>query len=787
MKKYYPIILLFLTPFFVSAQKAGHVNGHIIDSYNEAAPFVTIRLLEINKTTTTNEEGYFDFFKVPTGNYTLEVSGIGFEATKQNILVEEAKRTTLYLQLNKLTNTLKEVVINGVSMKRYNATTTSNSKLPVNLLDLPLTLRVIDRGLIDDKQAVEFRQIVKNISGVTLTTGNGDFMIRGFQHTGGGASGSAQLINGSRNFFTGYTNDLNLANIERVEILKGPSSVLFGANSPGGSFNMITKKPLAVNKYNASASFGSWGRYRLDADLTGSVTRDKKLLYRFNAGYQNNSDYRDFIYNRNILIAPALRYQPSEKTTIDIEFVYNQIQRSTWYDWGVPTWNNDVLAVPIGYTAHEPTDGVNIRNNMLMIQLQQQLTSNLHFFSVFNGSSHFLSGQAHSPSFFNPIPNPADSMMSRVYRDVQENNTASFFSNYLVWKPVTGNVKFNLTAGVDYYQNKYYYDIKQAGAFDGVPSINIFKPVYRQKSTASYAPVGGFNDFSLTDFVGVYAMGLIELSEKLKVMLSGRYDSYRFRNYPSKTPNNTKPFLPNAGISYQPVKGLSFYGSWNKGFLPQNTQTPDFGGPFDPEYSGQLEAGIKREFLNGRYSLTAAYYTIDRKNVLVPKDPVNDPYGIKEATGKALSKGVEIDFAGNVLPNLNINAGYAYNDSRITRSVYAIEIKRQANNAPYHSAHFWARYNFIQGGLKGFGLALGGNYVGDRTTDGTLSYPSPALQKLPGYSTLDAGLFYRYQNMLVSVNLDNIFDEQYIYGALNAFYMQRGLPRNVLCRIQFSF
>lgn len=787
MKKYYSVIVLFLAPLLALAQKSGNVNGRIIDTDKEAAPFVTLKLVELNKSTMTNEDGFFDFFRVPVGNYTLEVSGVGFEAEKQNVLVEEGKKTTLNLQLNKLTNTLEEVIISGASMKRYNATTTANNKLPAKLLDLPLTFRVIDRGLIEDKQAVEFRQIVKNMSGVTLTTGNGDFMIRGFQNTGGGTGGSAQLMNGSRNFFTGYTSDVNLTNVERVEILKGPSSVLFGANSPGGTFNVITKKPLAVNKYTFGAAFGSWGRYRIDADMSGALSKDKKLLYRFNTGYQNNPDYRDFIYNRSLLIAPSLRYQPSEKTTIDIEFVHNKVQRSTWYDWGVPTWNNDVLAVPISYTSHEPTDGVQMSNNMLMIQLQQQLTKTLHFYSTFNGSSHVLTGQAHSPSFFNPIPNPADSMVSRVFRDVQENNTASFFSNYLVWKPTVGKIKINLTTGIDYYQNKYYYDIKQAGAFDGVPAINIFKPVYRQKSTASYAPVGGFNEFSLTNFVGVYAMGLIELSEKLKVMLSGRYDSYRFRNYPTKTPNNTKPFLPNAGVSYQPLIGLSLYGSWNKGFLPQNTQTPDFGGPFDPEYSEQLEAGIKKEFLNGRYSVTAAYYVIHRKNVLVPKDPVNNPYGIKEATGKALSKGAEIDFAGNVLPNLNINAGYAYNDSRITRSVYAVEIKRQANNAPYHSAHFWARYNFIQGSLKGFGLALGGNYVGERTTDGTLAYPSPTLQQLPGYSTLDAGLFYRHQHILVSVNLDNIFDEQYIYGALNAFYMQRGLPRNLMCRIQFSF
>ncbi len=131
------------------------------------------------------------------------------------------------------------------------------------------------------------------------------------------------------------------------------------------------------------------------------------------------------------------------------------------------------------------------------------------------------------------MPNPADSLVGRGFRDVQENNTASFLSNYLVRKPNVGKIKFNLQRGVDYYQNKYYYDIKQAGAFDGVPSINIFQTSLPIKSPLPVICfLGGFNEFSLTNFVGLYVMGLIELNEKLKIMLSGRYDSYRFRNCP---------------------------------------------------------------------------------------------------------------------------------------------------------------------------------------------------------------------------------------------------------------
>lgn len=769
------------------AQTNGTISGRIVDTDGEPVPSSSVSLSGLADRTLTNEDGVFSLRNIPAGTYTLEASGVGFTAAKQNVVVTAGKTTELSLKLDRANNTLQEVVVNATNRRSYAVTTTANNKLPAQLLDLPLSIKVVGRSLIDDRQAFEFKETVKNIAGVNLATGSNDVMIRGFMNQGGSASGSTQLINGSRNFYTGYTNDLNLTNIERVEFLRGPSSVLFGANSPGGSFNAITKKPLATERHSASASFGTWGRYRFDADLTGALSQDGKFLYRFNAGYQNEPDYRDFIYRRNFIVAPTFRYQPSDKTTIDVEFVYNQVARSTWYDWGVPTWNGDVFAVPITYTPHEPTDGVLLKNNLLMLQVEQKLSSNLTFFSNVNGSNHRLDGQAHSPSFFNPIPSATDSGVIRVYREFTEDNSGTFFGNYLVWKPQAGKIKFTITGGVDYFKTKYYYNINQAGSFNGVPRINVFAPMYRQRSVNSYLPTGGFNDIAMVDFWGAYLINNIDISEKLKLMLSGRWDSYTFKNFPSKTPNDTKPFLPSAGVSYQPIKGVSIYGGWTKGFLPQNTQSPDFGGPFDPEYSEQVEAGIKREFAGGRLTTTLAVYEIKRRNVLVPKDPVNDPFGIKQSTGRAESKGVEFDLAGNITPNWSINSGYAYNDSRITQSTYEFELKRRANNAPFHSANLWTRYNVSTGALKGLGFAAGFYHIGSRTTDGTLSFPSPTLQALPAYTTVDAGLFYRAQNLVLNLNVENVFDKQYIYGASNAFYMQRGRPRNAMVRVQFLF
>jgi iron complex outermembrane recepter protein len=776
----YSILLLFACPAL--AQNYGSIKGSIVNENTDPLAGITIRLAATNFGTSTDENGLFELKNVPAGTYQLEASGVGFAAQKQDITVVSGQTLSLSLQLNIADNTLQEVVINAA--KGYNMPVSQTAKLPGKLLDIPQSVKIISRDLIDDRQAFLFKEVLKNTPGVNLMSGSSDIMIRGFANTGGSAAGSAQLINGSRNFFTGYTNDLNLTNIERVEILKGPASVLFGANSPGGAINAITKKPVEEELYQAAASYGTWGRYRVEADVSSALTKDKKLLYRFTTGYQNEPDYRDFIYNRNFIVAPTLRFLPAESTTIDVEFVYNQISRSTWYDWGYPAWQGDVFAIPITYTPHEPTDGIVLKNTMLMLSLQQRIAENLTFHSNFNGSGHRLDGQAHSPTFFNPVPGE-DSLVARVYREATEDNSGTFLGNYLTWKPELGKIKLTLTGGIDYFKTKYFYNINQASGFNGVPPIHVFSPVYRAKSIRTYPATGGFNDIADTEFTGYYLMNLIELGDKLKLMLSGRYDTYRFRNT-TRTPNLTEAFLPNIGLSYQPVKDLSIYGSWNKGFLPQNTQSPDFGGPFDPEYSEQLEFGAKKDFFNGRLSATAAWYKIKRRNVLVPADPVNDPFGLKEATGQARSTGVEVDLAGQVLPGWQLNGGYAYNDSRITQSAYEFEIERQVNNAPYHTASFWSRYTLPGRVLKGLGIGAGLYYIGDRTTDGTLSFPSPELQRLPAYTLLDAALYYRTGQLAFSLNMDNLLNERYIYGASNAFYLQPGKPRNILLRVQMT-
>ncbi|WP_373518026.1 TonB-dependent receptor domain-containing protein [Pricia sp.] len=773
-------LILLLLPFLGHSQIS--VSGIVTDANsNEPLGGVEIKVTATGETRLSNSAGEFNV-EVPNGDNILSITRKDY--LSKRITITDTN-ISLRIELERESIALNEVVVTDRNrfVPQFNPQKADSEKLPQKITDIPQSIKLVGRDLIDNRQALNFKDIIKNTPGVNVENSNSEVTIRGFTNAGGGPLGSLTLINGMRNFYTGATSDLNLTNIESVEILKGPSSILFGANSPGGSINAITKKPGKEEKYSIGTSGGTWGRYRVDADISTPISENEKVLFRLNAGYQNEQGYRELLFNRNFIVAPTLRYMPSENTVIDVEFVHNSINRSVYYDWGYPSLNQDVFAIPITFTPHEPTDNVQIVNTMLMISLKQRILDNLYLHSNFNSSSNTLKIETHAPSFFNPAPDDNNNV-ARVYREGMEDNKGAFFGNYLTWKPQTEKVKFTLTGGIDYFESTYFLNLDQAGGLDGVPPINVLNPVYRQASVNTYPAIGGFNAIAFTDFTGVYFLGFTEFGTQLKLLLGGRWDNYNFEG-PDRTENITEAFLPNVGLIYEPIKNLSVYGSWNRGFLPQNMQSPDFGGPFDPEYSEQIEIGLKGSFLNDKLSATLAWYNIDRTNVLVPADPVNDPFGIRESSGVAKSRGFEVDVAGEVFPNLSINAGYAYNDSRITQSAYGFEIDRQANNAPFNTLSFWGNYSF-KGLFKNAGLAVGVYHIGERTTPGEISYPAPLLQEIPSYTIFEAGLFYRYQNLSFNINIENLFNERYIAGATNAFYLYPGKPRNVMARIQID-
>lgn len=766
MNRLFTVILL-LHGSILQAQQAGTITGTIIDTDKSELPGMTVVLSPLGKSTITDESGTFFFTSIPAGNYTITVSGIGFTARKENIQVSEKKITEINLQLDRSTNLLQEVTIRSARIgDRYtNETTMLATKTPTRQADIPQSVKVVGRRLIDDQQAINIQDVYKYASGISSPTPEGNPISRGFN--------TAAYINGARSQFLGSELQLSLVNVEQVEFLKGPSSILYGFASPGGILNVVTKKPLPVARYAASISGGSYGRFRTDADITGPLAANGKALYRLNIGYQSSPDYRPFIFNKNTTIAPAFTFKLSDKSTVDLQVTYNFVNKSTWYDWGVPPINKKLDAVPLTYSVHEPTDFVKWNNLGIQADFHHRFTEDLAFHSraFFANSSNY--GEIHTPDFWGPS---ATGDINRLFRIIDYNRNSQFLTNYITWKVKTGFLKHTLVAGIDAYQGFSGSNTQAAsGTADGVPGINAFDPRYGQASISSYrlTTTGYGYENSRAQFVGSYLQDQIEILPFLKVILAGRYDVYRFKRYPQYKTVKNKPFIPSVAIVINPLKTTSLYAVISRGFEPQHTQDPMYGGPFDAQITEQWEVGAKNESFSGRLISSVAVYNVKRTNALVA-DPNNPPRLLQ--IGETTAKGFEFDIAGNVHRSLSIVANYSYNDIRITRTTQS-NLGSRPTSQPYHLAGGFAKYTIASGIAKGLGIGVGASYASKGT--------HTSLQ-IPEYTTVDAALYYAFRNWNIGLNLYNVFDKRYYHSVGSSIQVYPGMPRNWMLRLGFA-
>lgn len=766
---------LLLLSLALSAQKGTVIFGQIFDTDNNPVQNVTVRLLPTTSATTTNSTGGFKLLNVNNGSYTIEVSSAGFKAEKQNITISGGKSLELILELNRVQNTLTEVVISAKRGLRYTEPiTTVGTKTTMSVIDVPQSVKVIGRQLIDDRQAIDIQDIYKYASGVSFTTPEGNPTIRGF-------ASAKPYINGTRSFFLGNEVQLTLVNVEQVEFLKGPSSTLYGFAQPGGVLNVVTKKPLSTPRYAASFTAGSYGRFRNEFDATGPLSKDEKLLYRLNIGYQNSPDYRPFHFNRNLTIAPTISYAVSDKTLVSMELVYNRVNKTTWFDWGVPPVNGDLYAVPVRYSVHEPTDFVRWNNLSLQGDLNHRFNSAIAFHSTVFIASSGNYGEVHAPNYLDAGGGKPDAAgnVPRIFRTIDYNRNSSFITNYLTFNFSTFGVKHNVVAGVDYFKG-FSGSTTQgaAGKADSVPTINVFNPLYSQKSVKDYRLTTlasrsfGYEN-STTEFTGGYVQDNIEVAHFLKFVFAIRSDNYKFKRYPANTNIKNKPLLPSGAVIIQPLKNTSLYFNASRGFVPQNNQDPLRGGPFDPEISKQLEGGIKHEAFKGRLIASAAVYEVKRTNFLVT-DPAS-PTRLLQA-GETRANGFEADVIGTVTGNLSLNANYSYNVIKITKTTQT-NIGSRPTSQPFNLASGWARYNLARV-VKGLGVGFGINYASEGKNAAVL---------IPSYTYGDAALYYTLNKATLSFNLNNITDKRYFYSTASAVQIYPGLPRNFLLRVSVTY
>lgn len=728
---------------------------------------------------------------------------------------------------NKL-NELQNVEIIGRSTRKYSSDYSFGATKTASLnKDIPQSISTVTKELIADKAAIYLADAVKMTSGVIPASYYNQYTIRGISQNEEG-----QIINGMRTRQYYFLQPLT-SNIERVEVIKGPSSATFSSVDPGGSINLVTKKPLATDRKEVSLSAGSFSTFRGTLDFTGPLNESKTLLYRVNAAYQEAKSFRDLVNNKSYLISPSFSYIPNEKTAINTELILSDM--TGILDRGQPIFGavagqTSLNKTPISLNLGAPSDFFKSKEMIFTTNFSHKFTSKIGFNASYMKQSWTEDLQEHRTTNgfavdMNNQPVTSLAMMQFVQRQQYwnvDNLTAflnfDFKTGKLNHKLLTGYdlSSWNKTKGGGQNAARGYLlnDGTVAGTFvpanaanyqtitiDGVvlpkPNVNFFNlnnPAYTVRTPEDYTlNVRTALPSALTTTNAIYIQDQIQW-DKFTFLLGLRNEWFEdITNYETNNELTVKKsaLLPRIGITYALNTAINVYTTYLEGYQPQSNtvtlmpQTGSLpgGSLFDPLESNLKEAGVKATFFNNSMSFNAAVYEINQRNILMnANDPVNPDLLVTR--GSERSRGFECDLAGYITADWQINASYSYIDAKITNDRDASLIGARKQNTPKNSANLWTRYNFnSDSALNDFGIGLGMQYQSSKIPWFTRDFT------LPDFTVFDAALYYKPEksNIQMAVNAGNVFNKTYWLGAQNYLRLFPGAPRNATLTVTYKF
>ncbi len=645
--------------------------------------------------------------------------------------------------------TEEEIVVTGAGQDSYvvpDATTATKTDTP--LRDIPQSIQIVPRRVIEDQGITQIIDAARNVSGVNIRSGFGgvadDYNIRGFDNFD-------KLRDG---YFSSFS-EVATNNIEQVEILKGPASVLYGQFEPGGLINYITKKPLAEPYYSGELTVGGYNFYQPSFDISGPLTTDKRLRYRLNASYENSGSFVDFVDREVIQIAPSLSYQIGENTNLLLSYEYVRSDGS-FYD-GLPV-DPVLFKLPRNRFVGEPSNFLEQESNNINFTLEHQFNSNWQVRSGIAIQLFSLENAAFRPGSVDPDGRT----LNRFYQEDPEYALNTYDVQFdLIGKFKTGFIQHQILIGFN-YQNYFFDDLS---IYASAPSIDLFDPIYDASAITEFDPdQGSGRSTDRRNTFGLYLQDQVTLLSNLKLLIGGRYDFIRQNSIfqpvdvdgrtplgePTRNSFYNEAFSPRVGLVYQPIEPVSLYTSFSQSFFPNNTRDRN-NDLLPPTRGTQYEVGVRAELLNKRLITNLAAYDITKTNVSTT-DPEDSQFSV--ATGEVKSRGIELDIVGEPLPGWNIIASAYLNDAFVSRDNSA-PIGDAFINAPKNGASLWTTYELQTGQAKGLGFGVGLFYVGDR--DVTL----PNTFALPSYVRADASIFYRRDNWRLQLNFKNLFDKTY--------------------------
>ncbi|MDL5057274.1 TonB-dependent siderophore receptor [Geitlerinema calcuttense NRMC-F 0142] len=663
------------------------------------------------------------------------------------------------------------------SGERYlvpNATTGTRTDTPI--IDTPQAIQVVPQRVIQDQQVVRLEEALRNVSGVSFGGTSGsrgyDFSLRGFEN--------APIVqNGFRLY--GEQPLAEVGTLERIEVLKGPASILYGDIQPGGIINLVGKRPLREPFYEAELQIGNRNFVRPRLDFSGPLTEEGNVLYRINAIYSQGESFRDYDQKiRRFAIAPIITWNISDRTDFSVSLDYLNEKRPV--DPGLFAIGNRPVNVPRDRIPNEPDDIT--QNDYLSTgyDFEHRFSDNWKIRNAFRYQYYQYDYNFTSAPF---LIDEETGDVSRIFAQQSSEDRSFTLQTNAVGEFNTGPVGHTLLFGVDL--NRYEEDYLAFLDFSNPTTINIFNPIYgqnRRPNRDDLEPLGSSYSRRVNR-IGVYLQDQLSFFDERLIFLAGlRYDNIDRETRPlagDRDNQSDDAFTPRLGLVYKPVENVSLYASYSRSFTP-NLGTTATGSSLEPEKGEGYEVGVKTELFDRRLIATLAYFDITKQNVAVA-DPDFPNLGFVIPTGRQRSRGVELDVTGEIVPGWNVIGFYTYNDAKVTRDTNPDFEGSRLANIPKHSAGLWTTYEIQQGDLQGLGFGVGFNFVGDR--QGGL----PNSFKLDSYFLTNAAIYYRRNNWQLALNFKNIFDVNYIESAstLRNANINPGEPFTVLGSITVQF
>jgi len=657
----------------------------------------------------------------------------------------------------------------------YRATrSASATRTDTAIHETPQSISVVPAQVVEDIGATRLEDALDYAGGVERGNNFGgqgltEFLVRGF---------STQEF--YRNGFAvnrGYPNMPDASTLERIEVLRGPASMLYGRGDPGGTFNIVSKQPQAERRTVLGSQVNTDGLRRGTLDTTGALDESAAFTYRLNLVAEGSDSFRDHVESERYNIAPVLRWQLSDDTALILEGDY--LHNRHPMDRGLTRYPNQAGDLSRDrFLGEESAGKLTNQNATTQLRLEHQLDSQW----MLRGGIQYLDGSLDGGAVENNGLAADGRTVGRNYSERWLNWNDLAVQANLEGRFDAAGLAHTLLLGVEFDDFNYDSQIDRSGGATSDFPIDLYDPVYGQPLPA-LTRTTTYDDENLKSYA-FFLQDQIALTERLTAQVGARLERFEQRYENKLTPAGSwdqahNAVSPRFGLIYDLTEELAVYANTSRSFKP-NRGADRSSQAFDPEKGIAHEVGIKYELPEHDLSVTAALFHITKENVLT-SDPVDSNYQV--AAGEARSRGFDISVAGNITPQWRVIGGYAYVDAEVTESSSAsMPVGTRLANVPRHSFNLLDTYEFAEGPLAGLGVGMGVKYVGDRKGGAT----STAFD-MDAYTTVDLLAYYPLtERVRLNLNLNNLFDEEYEERAWGNIWAYPGAPRTLQAGIAIT-